>query len=57
MKLHHTAMIRMYVSRKNPDGVKRPYKGKFGEGYIVMRPNWESTRYSFIDYYINEVSK
>ena len=57
MKLHHTALIRMYVSRKNPEGIKRPYKGKFGEGYIVIRPNWKSNRYSFVDYYINEVLK
>ena len=54
INLHHTALTRGYVSRKlsNDDCVAIPYSGKFGEGYIVYTPNWDSTRYCYISYYI-----
>ena len=53
-KLHHTALTREYISRKNPDGVKESYSGKFGTGYTVKKPNWKSTRYSLIECWIAE---
>ena len=48
---HHTSRCRGYVSRKI-DGVIRPYRGKFGEGYAVLSPAWDSTTYCYITYYI-----
>lgn len=51
IKYHHTSLFRGYVSRKNPpDPI--PYKGRFGEGYKLERPNYNSTTYSFVTYYI-----
>lgn len=52
--LHHTAMTRGYISRKN-EPAPTPYSGKFGKGFVIYRPNWESTRFSFVDYYIETV--
>lgn len=49
---HHTALFRGYVSRKNAGGIVEKYSGKFGKGYKVLRPNWNSTRYSKVDYFI-----
>ena len=54
LKAVKTSMCRGYVSRKI-EGYAEPYKGRYGIGYCVYRPNWESTRYSFITYYV-EVS-
>lgn len=53
-RLHHSATTRCYVSRKS--GMRRveTYKGRFGEGYIVYEPNWCSTNYSYIVYYIKK---
>ena len=53
LKYHHTAMFRGYVTRKEY-GIIEPYNGKFGNGFVVKRPNWNSTQYSFVDYYIYE---
>ena len=50
-----TSMWRGYVSRKGKVSAAHPYKGVYGVGYCVYRPNWESTRYSFVTYYV-EVS-
>jgi len=47
-----TAMWRGYVSRKGKVSAAYPYKGRYGSGYCVYRPNWESTRYSFVTYYV-----
>jgi hypothetical protein len=46
------SMWRGYVSRKGKVTAAHPYKGKYGIGYCVYRPNWESTRYSYITYYV-----
>lgn len=37
MKLHHIASRRGYISRKSAGEVET-YKGRFGEGYIILRP-------------------
>jgi hypothetical protein len=47
----HTAMFRGYVSRKD-GSYARPYKGRYGRGVVVYSPNWGSTRYSFVSYYL-----
>ena len=47
----HTSYVRRYVSRvTGPEVIE--YKGRFGEGYAVLSPNWDSTRYSHITYYV-----
>jgi len=51
LKAVRTSMWRGYVSRKT-NGNAASYKGKYGSGYCVYRPNWDSTRYSFITYYV-----
>ena len=48
---HHTGRARRYVSRKS-EGVLEPYKGKFGEGYKLFTPAWDSTNYCFVTYYV-----
>lgn len=51
VRYSHTSYFRGYVSRVKGTIVGN-YKGKFGEGYQVLKPNWQSTRYSFVTYYI-----
>lgn len=47
----HTSYIRKYVSRVNGPYVE-DYKGRFGEGYALLSPNWDSSQYSYITYYV-----
>ena len=54
MKLHHVALTRGYVSRKTA-GIVREYKGKYGNGYIIDKPNFKSTQYFYREYYIETV--
>lgn len=51
MQLHHTASCRGYVSRKS-DGIVKTYDGKFGKGYVILRPRFDTTQYVYCDYYI-----
>lgn len=50
-KHHHTSRARRYVSRKS-DGVVEPYSGKFGRGYKVYTPAWDSSTYCYVTYYV-----
>lgn len=52
--LHHTAYYKGYVSRKAnyADLPVVPYKGRFGTGYTVDLPSYESTQYCRRQYYI-----
>lgn len=50
MKLHHTASRRGYESRKT-EGHVEEYKGRFGTGYIVVTPRFDTTQYVNIEYY------
>ena len=52
-KFHHSACRRGYVSRKC-DGIIEEYEGRFGKGYILVTPNWNSTQYVGISYYIKQ---
>lgn len=47
----HTALTRGYVSRKT-EGYVESYEGKFGKGYKHYEPNWDSSRYCNVTYYI-----
>lgn len=48
----HTSRARRYVSRKNPGGIAEEYSGKFGRGYKVYTPAWDSTQYCYVTYYV-----
>lgn len=52
--LHHTSYVKGYVSRKAVyDTLPAvPYKGRFGTGYTVDLPSYESTQYCRRQYYI-----
>lgn len=52
--LHHTSYAKGYVSRKaDYDSLPVfPYKGRFGTGYTVDLPSYESTQYCRRQYYI-----
>ena len=56
-KFHHTAAAKGYVTRKGIDRLAEEYHGKYGDGYIVRRPRWDTTRYHWITYYIQEVDR
>ena len=48
---HHTAYARGYYSRK-ADPLVCPYKGRFGIGYVVVKPAYHTTRYHWVTYYV-----
>lgn len=55
----HTSLKQGYVSRVAPNpehsttlGRYKPYSGRFGTGFIELTPNWRSTRYCFVSYWI-----
>ena len=35
--LHHTALSRGYVSRKNKSGIIEEYDGRYGKGYTIKK--------------------
>lgn len=49
---HHTSLCRGYVSVKAEDGIRQPYKGRFGKGFTVKKHNPNSTLYCYIEYWI-----
>ena len=50
---HHTAAAKGYISRKL-DEVIKPYNGRFGRGYKVCKPRWDTTNYYTVEYWIDE---
>lgn len=52
--LHHTSYATGYVSRTaDYDNLPvHPYKGRFGSGYTVDLPSYQSTRYCRRQYYV-----
>lgn len=50
--LHHTSTRRGYISRKLP-GKVQPYSGRFGSGYIIIRPRRDSSQYVTYEYYLD----
>lgn len=49
----HTSMARGYVSRRGVAPIQiAPYKGRFGQGFKVYSPNWGSTLYCFVTYWL-----
>jgi hypothetical protein len=52
LKKLHTSRQRGYVSRKNPEGVAMPYKGRFGEGLKLLTPCYDSSQYCYVTYFV-----
>lgn len=50
---HHLAAAKAYVSRK-PDAPKicTKYSGKFGTGFCVYEPRYDTPNYCWVCYYI-----
>ena len=48
---HHTASRRGYVSRRS-QGYIEPYAGRYGKGYVWVRPRWDTSYYVYVSYYI-----
>lgn len=48
---HHKATMRGYVSRKK-DYVINPYVGRFGIGFKVLKPRFDSTQYIDCTYFV-----
>lgn len=53
---HHTAKYRGYVSRKL-SGIVSAYDGRYGKGFVVLTPNWQSSQYAYKTYYVFPESK
>ena len=53
-KYHHTATARGYVSRRisAEDYPREPYNGRYGKGYKIYSPRWDTTQYCNVTYYI-----
>lgn len=51
--LHHRATAKGYVSRKTQGYVKE-YSGRFGKGYAVFEPRFDTTRFVYITYYVEK---
>lgn len=57
---HHTAYTKGYISRKDKRTAEEilkagggcPYKGRYGEGYTVETPCYNTTQYHHITYFI-----
>ena len=56
LREHHTSYVKGYTSRKADKdgnyGYGYFYNGRFGKGIAVISPNWCSTQYSLITYYV-----
>lgn len=50
-KYHHTGSRMGYESRKG-NGHVEEYSGRFGTGYIIVAPRWDTSSYVNIEYYI-----
>ena len=50
-QFHHSALKRGDMSRKI-EGVVSYYNGRFGEGYIIEKPRYDTTQYHTIQYFV-----
>nr|DAM93902.1 MAG TPA: hypothetical protein [Caudoviricetes sp.] len=44
--------IRGYVSRRLSEPLYEEYNGRFGGGFRELIPNWDSSQYSYVRYWI-----
>ena len=52
-KMHHIAAMRGYISRKWIAGICE-YSGRFGDGYLLIYPRYDTTNYVYAEYWIKE---
>lgn len=52
-RLDHKASKRGYISRKWDAGICE-YSGRFGDGYLLVYPRWDTTNYVYVEYWIKE---
>lgn len=50
-ELHHTAVAKGYISRRVGEQIVE-YAGKFGKGYKVCKPRWDTTNFYYVEYWI-----
>lgn len=53
-KLHHKATAPGYTSRKRAHGEPKEYHGRFGDGFTVDFPRWDTSRFVTREYWIKE---
>lgn len=51
LHLHHKSAKAGYISRKL-EYVREEYHGKFGDGYILLRPRYDTQRYVTCEYWV-----
>ena len=51
--MHHEASMRGYISRKWDAGICE-YSGRFGDGYLLVYPRWDTTNYVYVEYWVKE---
>lgn len=49
---HHTSTFRGYISRRLSEPLYEEYDGRFGRGFKELIPNWDSSQYSYVRYWI-----
>lgn len=56
LRYHHTSSTQGYVSRRlsTPNYPVIKYVGKFGRGYKLFSPRYDSTWYCYVTYYVYE---
>lgn len=56
LKYHHTVKALGYVSRRTlrEEYKIESYAGRFGKGYKIHTPSFDSTRYHDISYYVEQ---
>ena len=51
-----TSLFRKYISRRlSSYGLYEPYNGRYGKGIRVFRPNWDSTNYCWVEYWVEKL--
>lgn len=51
LHLHHKSAKAGYISRKL-QYVREEYHGRFGDGYILLRPRYDTQRYVTCEYWV-----
>jgi hypothetical protein len=47
-KLHHVVVVNGYVSCEK----KQEYNGKYGKGYVIYQPRYDTNRYCYVELWI-----
>lgn len=53
-KYHHTAIAYGYEKRTGGEFRVEPYNGKFGTGFVVHCPKYDSSAFHYIRYFLKE---